>query len=256
MKKYKLTIAYDGTEYSGWQTQPNALTIQEVLEEKLKILTKTRTPVTGAGRTDAGVHAIGQVAHFRTEEIFNPSLLRLSLNGLLPKNIRIMEVEEVSLDFHARYSAINKIYHYHLNLGPVQDPFEKPYSWNVTNPLNMEALEKGISYLLGTHDFSAFANEAGQGAAKKNPVRTLKRISIVPERTGVRLEFEGESFLYKMVRNLTGTLIDVAKGKIPPEEIHSILKSKDRRKAGRAAPAKGLFLVRVDYPLNFSSLET
>ncbi|CCB90763.1 trNA pseudouridine synthase A 1 [Waddlia chondrophila 2032/99] len=250
MKKYKLIIAYDGTQYSGWQMQPNALSIQEVLEEKLKVLTKTRTSLTGAGRTDAGVHAIGQVAHFKVEAPFNPSLLRLSLNGLLPKDIRIMDVEEVPLDFHARYSATNKIYYYHLNLGPVQDPFEKQYSWNITNSLNMELLKKGISYLIGTHNFSAFANEANQGAAKKNPIRTLKRISVVPERIGMRLEFEGESFLYKMVRNMTGTLIDVAKGKLSPEEIKKILESKDRRNAGRAAPAKGLFLVRIDYASN------
>lgn len=250
MNKYKLTIAYDGTEYSGWQVQPNAVTIQEVLEEKLQILTKVRTPITGAGRTDAGVHAIGQVGHFKSEQALDTGLLRLSLNGLLPKDIRIMEVEEVPLDFHARYSATNKIYHYHLNLGPVQDPFERPYSWNVTNPLNFEAMEQAISYLIGTHDFSAYANEASQGAAKKNPVRTIKRISIVPERVGVRLEFEGESFLYKMVRNLTGTLIEVAKGKRTPEEVKEILESKDRKRAGRAAPAKGLFLYRIDYLSN------
>lgn len=250
MNKYKLTIAYDGTEYSGWQVQPNAVTIQEVLEEKLEILTKVRTPITGAGRTDAGVHAIGQVGHFKSEQALDKGLLRLSLNGLLPKDIRIMEVEEVPLDFHARYSATNKIYHYHLNLGPIQDPFERLYSWNVTNPLNFEAMEQAISYLIGTHDFSAYANEANQGAAKKNPVRTIKRISIMPERVGVRLEFEGESFLYKMVRNLTGTLIEVAKGKRTPEEVKEILESKDRKRAGRAAPAKGLFLFRIDYPLN------
>lgn len=250
MKKYKLLIAYDGTEYSGWQVQPNAITIQQVLEEKLRIIIKTRTPITGAGRTDAGVHAIGQVAHFKTETPLDPGVLRLSLNGLLPKDIRIIDVEEVPLDFHARYSAVNKIYHYHLNLGPVQDPFERPYSWNITNPLNFEDLEKAITYLTGTHNFSAFANEANQGSAKKNPVRTIKRITIVPERVGVRLEFEGESFLYKMVRNLTGTLVEVAKGKRTPEEMKEILESKDRKRAGRAAPAKGLFLFRIDYPPN------
>ncbi len=250
MKKYKLIIAYDGTEYSGWQFQPNAKSIQEVLEEKLEILTKARTPLYGAGRTDAGVHAMGQAAHFKVEAPVDTRLFRLSLNGLLPKDIRVMEVEEVPLDFHARYSSVNKIYHYHLNLGLVQDPFERAYSWNITNPLNMEALEKGASYLIGTHDFSAFANEATQGAAKKNPVRTLKRLSVVPERIGARLEFEGESFLYKMVRNITGTLIEVAKGKRAPEEMKEILESRDRKRAGRAAPAKGLFLVRIDYPPN------
>jgi tRNA pseudouridine38-40 synthase len=250
MHKYKLLIAYDGTHYSGWQVQPNAVTIQELIEEKLRIILKTKTPVTGAGRTDAGVHALGQAAHFKTEHPLELYTFRASLNGLLPKDIRILEVEEVPLDFHARYSAINKMYHYHLNLGAVQDPFKLLYSWNITNPLNLEHLEKAIKHLIGTHDFSAFANEASQGAAKKNPVRTLKKISLVSERAGMRLEFEAESFLYKMVRNLTGTLIEVAKGKRDPDEVAEILASKDRRRAGRAAPAKGLFLVRIDYPEN------
>lgn len=252
MHKYKLTIAYDGTPFSGWQIQPDTVTVQELLQEKLKIILKEQTPLTGAGRTDAGVHALGQVAHFKTPLSLDLWVFRASMNGLLPKEIRILEVEAVSLDFHARYSATNKIYHYHLNLNPVQDPFERLYSWNITNPLNFEKLKEGIQHLLGTHDFTSFANESNKGAASKNPVRTINRIDVIPERTGVCLEFEGKSFLYKMVRNLTGILVEVAKEQRPPDDIAQILQAKDRRQAGRAAPAKGLFLVKVDYTDNAS----
>ncbi len=250
MHKYKLTIAYDGTLFSGWQVQPDTTTIQDLLQDKLKIILREPVSITGAGRTDAGVHALGQVAHFKTSTPLDLWVFRASMNGLLPKEIRILEVEKVPLDFHARYSATKKIYHYHLNLHPVQDPFQRLYSWNITNLLNLDNLNKAIQHLLGTHDFTSFANESSKGAASKNPVRTIDRIDIIPERTGIRLEFEGKSFLYKMVRNLTGILVEVAKGKRSPSEVAQILEAKDRRQAGRAAPAKGLFLIKVDYPPN------
>ena len=248
MNRYKLTLAYDGTSYSGWQVQPNALSIQELLQDKLKILLKRETAVTGAGRTDAGVHALGQVAHFDHEEPLDTFRLLASLNGLLPRDVRIKQAECVPEAFHARYSARNKIYHYHLNLGFVQDPFQRLYSWHLPEKIDLELLRQGAALFLGTHDFSSFANEQAAGAAARNPIRTIKRIEIVPEREGIRLEFEGESFLYKMVRNLTGFLVEVAKGKRDPREIPAILAARDRRKAGQAAPAKGLFLMRVDYP--------
>lgn len=245
--KYKMVIAYDGTHYHGWQMQPNGLTIQEVLQDKLHIILKEPTPVVGAGRTDAGVHALGQTAHFsHANPLDAPKVLR-SLNGLLPPDIRVKSLDSAPQDFHARFSAVNKIYHYHLNLSAVPDPFLRLYSWHIPERLNLEGLQDAAACFLGTHDFSAFANEASLGAAGKNPIRTIKRIEIVPQREGIRLEFEAGSFLYKMVRNLTGTLIEVAKGKRSIEEIEAILASRDRRRSGRAAPAKGLFLMRVDY---------
>lgn len=244
----KLLLAYDGTSYSGWQMQKNGLTIQEVLQDKLNILLKEKITVIGAGRTDAGVHALGQVGHFHIDKEIDCFKLRASLNGLLPYDIRVKEVATAPPGFHARYSAYNKVYHYHLLLSPVQDPFRRLYNWQITDKLNLDHLKEAASYFLGTHDFTSFANEALHGAAGKNPIRTLKRLEIIVEEEELRFEFEAESFLYKMVRNITGTLIEVAKGKRHPDEISAILKAKDRRRSGKAAPAKGLFLKRIDYP--------
>ncbi len=251
MPKIKLLLAYDGTKYGGWQIQPNTVTIQEVLQEQLKIILRAETAVTGAGRTDAGVHALGQVAHFSTALDVDLFKLKASLNGLLPHDIRVKNVECVPEHFHARYSACNKIYQYHLHLAPVLDPFTSLYRWQV-GEIDQDALRQAADHLLGTHDFTSFANEPGSGAAAKNPIRSIKRIELIPQREGLILEFEGASFLYKMVRNMTGTLIETARGKRPADQILDILHAKDRRKAGRAAPAKGLFLVRVDYPQDLS----
>jgi len=246
--KYKLTTAYDGTQYSGWQIQPNAISIQEIIQDKLEILLKRKATVVGAGRTDAGVHAMGQVAHFRHDEELDLFRILASLNGLLPRDIRVKKVEAVPEDFHARFSAINKEYHYHLNLNFVQDPFNRLYSWHLPEKINLDLLQECAQLFVGTHDFTSFANEAKAGAAARNPIRTIKRIEMIPEREGVRLEFEAGSFLYKMVRNLTGMIIEVAKGKRDLSEVSEILAAKDRRRAGRAAPAHGLFLVKVEYP--------
>jgi tRNA pseudouridine38-40 synthase len=245
--KYRLRIAYDGTNYCGFQIQPNGMTIQEILEEKLSIILRHTVKVTGASRTDSGVHAHGQAAHFVSDKELDLFRFFASINGLLPPDIRVKEIQSVPPDFHARYSAKNKLYYYHLTLGRVQDPFKRLYSWHIPEKLDLELLKECSRILLGTHDFTSFANEPTAGAVSKNPIRTLKRLDIVAEREGVRLEFEAESFLYKMVRNITGTLIEAAKGKRTKEEIAHILAMKDRRKGGRAAPAHGLFLVGVDY---------
>ena len=247
MQKYKMTIVYDGTSYSGWQIQPNAVTIQEILQNTLEVILRSKISVIGAGRTDAGVHALGQVAHFQHAEEIDLYRFLASVNGVLPKNIRVTEVEPVPPSFHARYSAVNKRYHYHLSLGRVQDPFKRLYSWHISEKLDLDLLQECTQLFLGTHDFTSFANEAKLGAASKKPVRTLKKLNIVPERTGIRLEFESESFLYKMVRNITGTLVEVARGKRDIKDVPKILEAKDRRKADRAAPPQGLFLMGVDY---------
>lgn len=170
-----------------------------------------------------------------------------SLNGLLPPDIRVLEVQTAPDDFHARYSAKSKIYHYHLHLDRVMSPFLRLYRHHVHFPIDLEELRAAAQMFIGTHDFSAFANEAAAGAAAKNPIRTLARLDIVPQEGGLRLEFEGDSFLYKMVRNITGTLLDVCRGKIRREQIPEIFASKDRRMAGPAAPPQGLFLVKIDY---------
>ena len=246
--KYKLTLSYDGTQYNGWQIQPNGVTIQQILADKIEIFLKQKTEVIGAGRTDAGVHALGQVAHFQHSEALDLFKALASINGLLPRDIRVKKIENVDNDFHARYSAVNKEYHYHLNLNFVQDPFLRLYSWHLPDKIDLHLMQECANLFLGTHDFTSFANESHSGAASRNPVRTIKRIDVIPEREGVRLEFESTSFLYKMVRNLTGTIVDAAKKKRTLSEISEALLAKDRRRAGRAAPAQGLFLMRVDYP--------
>lgn len=247
MKKIKLTIAYDGTGYGGWQVQPNAVSIQELIEKALSTLLREPISLIGAGRTDAGVHAQGQTAHFTTSSDLDYKRLLLSSNALLPPDIRILAAEEKAADFHARYDATGKIYHYRLHLAPSADPFKRLYSYHIPYPLDLAAMRQAAAHFIGTHDFTSFANEADRGSAGKNPVRSLYRLDMVLEEEGVRLEFEGEGFLYKMVRNIVGALLDVARGKLAAEEIPAIFASRDRKRAPMAAPAHGLSLVQVIY---------
>ncbi len=247
MNKYKLTIAYDGTAYSGWQIQNNAVSIQSLLEKALATILRAPTPVFASGRTDAGVHAKAQVAHFTSEVAPDLKRLHLSLNGILPDDIRILSVEKASPDFHARYSAVSKEYHYHLHLERATDPFKRLYAYHDYSPLDLEKMKEAAKYFIGTHDFTTFANEASKGSAAKNPVRTITRLDICHEPGGIRLEFEGDGFLYKMVRNITGTLLDIARGKIRIESIPQLFEAKDRSLAPPAAPSRGLFLVKVNY---------
>lgn len=246
-KRYALTIAYDGTSYGGWQRQPNAVTIQQLIEEALQIATRESLKVTGSGRTDAGVHALKQVAHFSSNKPLNTERLFVSLNGLLPRDIRILEINEVSDTFHARYSAKVKCYHYHITLGPVQLPFDRLYSWHCRERFDIPLMRQAATLLVGTHDFTSFANEPNMGSVAKNPVRDLRRLDIFEHETGLRLEFEANGFLYKMVRNLSGTLYEVAVKKRDVKSVAHLLEAKDRKLAGRAAPPHGLFLAWVDY---------
>lgn len=246
MARYRMLIAYDGTNYGGWQVQPNATTIQETIQAVMKQILQEDCWITGSGRTDAGVHALGQVAHFDLSKAIDSKKLQISMNSLLPEDIRILSLEETEPDFHARYSAKKKIYHYHITIG-VRHPFKRHYSTHFPYSLDIDLMKEASKHFIGTHDFTSFANEASAGSAAKNAVRTIDRIDIVPEEQGIRLEFEGNGFLYKMVRNIVGTLIEVAAARRSIEEIPLILKAKDRRKAGKAAPGHGLFLVKVDY---------
>jgi tRNA pseudouridine38-40 synthase len=249
MYGYKLTLAYDGTSYSGWQIQPNAPSIQQHLQQVLQpLLHQKELAVIGSGRTDAGVHAKGQVAHFHFDEILDCNQLLYSMNGMLPQTIRIKTIEQVSPHFHARYSAIGKEYHYYLHLDRIMDPFRRLYCWHVRSQFDIDQLYMAANCFIGTHDFTSFANEAHAGSAARNPVRTLQRLTVKSIEGGVCLEFEGNGFLYKMVRNIVGTLVDVALHKISVEAITHIFAAKDRRQASRAAPAQGLFLMHVKYP--------
>lgn len=256
MHCYKLTLAYDGTAYSGWQSQSNAPSIQQHLQEALASLMKgEKVAVIGSGRTDAGVHALNQIAHFRTEHEFSLNRLLLALNGLLPRDIRVKKVENAPLQFHSQYSATGKEYHYHCYLERVMDPFRHLYAWHILRKLNFNLLHEAAALFVGTHDFTSFANEPHAGAVVKNPVRTIERLQICPIEGGLRLEFKGNGFLYKMVRNIVGTLVDAASQRIAVEDIISIFEAKDRRRASCAAPPQGLFLVCVDYPPDHLSFE-
>ena len=245
---YRMVVAYDGTAFSGWQVQVEDVSIQGLIEKAVHTITHEDARVIGAGRTDAGVHALGQVAHVRLEkEIRSESFVR-SLNGLLTPDIRILEVARVPEQFHAQRSAIGKEYHYHICLKEVVLPFDRPYVWHCRRHVDLELLENAARRFVGEHDFAGFANAPGRGCAKKTSVRIIRRLDAIPTATGVRLEFEGNGFLYKMVRNITGMLISVASGKRKMEEIDEVFVSKNRQLAEPAAPSQGLFLVRVFYP--------
>lgn len=245
--RYQLTIAYDGTGYSGWQVQPNGQAIQPLIQNALATVLRGPVKLTGSGRTDAGVHARGQTAHFDAPHPVDPSRLRISLNALLPADIRILHINPVDPHFHARYDAISKTYHYHLHLDPVIDPFVRLYRHQVYGLCDLSRMREAIPHFLGTRDFLSFANEPHRGSASRGAIRTLFRLDLIEQKGGIRLEFEGDGFLYKMVRNITGVLLDVAAGKLAPENIPEIFAAKDRRRASAAAPPQGLFLMEVNY---------
>ena len=241
--RYKISIAYDGTHYAGWQVQPNGTAIQTLIQRALETVLRHPISLTGSSRTDAGVHALGQVAHFDTDHATDLGKLRYAINALLPPDIRIQLIVPAAADFHARYSAMGKIYHYHLQLD-LPDPMSRLYRTQVFGLFDLEAVTLASKHLIGTHDFAAFAN-----ASKiKDTIRTLKRLDVIQEKGGVRLEFEGDGFLYKMVRNIVGTLLDVAAHRTPPDAVADLLKAKDRKLAGPTANAEGLFLIKVLYP--------
>lgn len=247
MPRYLLTIAYDGTAYCGWQVQKNALSIQSLVQKALETALRVKVDLTGAGRTDAGVHAYGQTAHFETDVLFDLGKLLVSLNALLPPDIRILSLRPVAADFHARYSAKGKVYHYHLHLDRISSPFTAPYRFHLLEKVSIEKLREGAKLFLGKRNFASFANAAHRGSASRDPVRTLLRFDVVAQPGGVRFELEADGFLYRMVRNLVGTLIDFACERCTEKEIGEMFLFPDRRRAGFAAPPQGLFLMEVKY---------
>lgn len=240
--KYKISLGYDGTHYCGWAIQPNGTSIQGLVQTALSTVLRINISIVGAGRTDAGVHAKLQVAHFSCSKKFDLPALHYSLNGILPKDIRIYEILPVDEHFHARFSVKKKVYRYYLST--TQDPFNYRYTHFIHTPLNLDLLKKAFPFLLGTHDFSAFA---ASGCNAKNPIKTLHSLEISSQEQELCIQFEGDGFLYKMVRNLTGTLLEIATHKRPLEDLPKILASKDRTQAGPTAPAHGLFLHHIEY---------
>lgn len=245
--KYLLTIAYDGTAYSGWQFQPNALSVQEVIETAFETVLRKPTRLLGSSRTDAGVHALDQKAQIVLEEEIDPKTFLYSVNGLLPPDIRIKDIKKVSPDFHVRFNAKKKTYHYHLVCDVFGNPCKRSYAFHVPHRFDIDKVKEAIPHFVGTHNFKAFANESSKGAASTSPIKTIYSINLVEEVGGYRLEFEGNGFLYKMVRNIVGTLLECAKGKLQPKLIPELMASLDRRKLPKSAPAHGLFLMKIEY---------
>lgn len=245
MRNIKLTLEYDGTCYHGWQIQPNSRTIQGVLEEKIGVITGQRISLIASGRTDAGVHALGQVANFKTESSIPLEAIKRGVNSLLPDDIAIKRVDTVSDDFHARFSAKSKLYEYRIFNNPVLSPIERNFSWHILQRLDLSKMQKAAEALLGTHDFSSFRSAQTDNL---NPVRSMMAVEIKKKKNHiVSLRMRANAFLKQMARNIVGTLVDVGRGKIEPEEFRGILEARDRTKAGMAAPPNGLFLVEVEY---------
>lgn len=242
---YKLTIQYDGSRYDGWQRQGNTdNTIQGKLEGVLSRLTGTAVEVHGAGRTDAGVHAEGQTASVRLPGDRPAAELMADLNRYLPEDIAVIAAETAAERFHARLSAVGKVYRYDVRMGGVPDVFRRRYQYRVEDPLDLTAMRKAAEYLTGTHDFRAFCSNKRY---KKSTVRTIESVELSVRGADLHIYFRGDGFLYNMVRILTGTLLEVGTGERAPEDMAEILKSRDRARAGRTAPAQGLTLVQVLY---------
>jgi tRNA pseudouridine38-40 synthase len=245
MRNIKLLIEYDGTNYQGWQVQAKGLTIQGVIEEKLTLLTGEKIGLIGSGRTDAGVHALGQVASFKTKSRMETRTLRKALNSLLPPDIVIQKVEEVEENFHARKNPKSKVYEYRILNREVRSPFHRVYAWHIPQRLNFKEMERAARMLIGEHDFSCFRSV---GTPTKTTVRKIFRAEWKRNREGFLLfEIEGNGFLKQMVRAIVGTLVEVGKGRVSVEGFREILELKDRSKAGPTAPARGLFLKEVKY---------
>ena len=253
----KLTVEYDGTNYVGWQRQAEGVSIQGLLEEALEPFEGRPLTVHGAGRTDAGVHALAQVASARTRTEHGVETLRRALNAVLPADVRVRVVEDAAPGFHARFDAVSKTYAYQIVNDAVVSAFEHRYVWHVPGRLDVDAMRHGAEMLVGRHDFAAFQSAGGE---VQSTVRTISAIDLESElnRAGRRpwspggqspivIRVTGDGFLRHMVRSIAGTLVDVGLGRWPPRQVADILASRDRRRAGRAAPAAGLFLVRVDY---------
>jgi tRNA pseudouridine38-40 synthase len=245
MPKYKCVIAYDGTDFAGYQVQPEKRTIQSEFEAVLAQMHKgTIIKVTASGRTDSGVHAKGQVLHFESPLTFPTENWIKAFSALLPTDIIVLEVDIVPDDFHARFHTTGKEYRYIVARSKLRDPFKRNYAYHYPYPLNVEAMREAISYLIGTHDFTSFCSAKTEVVDK---VRTIKEMDFEESDDFMIFRFVGEGFLYNMVRILVGTLLDVGSGKMSPHDMSGILDKKDRSFAGKTAPAQGLYLWKVFY---------
>ena len=244
MRFIRLVVEYDGTGLHGWQRQLNGATVQQHLEEALAQIVQHEVSVTGASRTDAGVHARGQVVAFATERQIPLHGFRRGLNSLLPDQIAVREATEVDETFHPRHSATGKHYRYTLLVRPDRSPLWRDRAWHLSDALDLDAMRAGASHLIGEHDFAAFR---AAGCTAKTTVRRIESIAISRDADLVRIDLHGNAFLRQMVRIIVGTLVEVGGGKRPPTQVAEIMASLDRTQAGITAPAHGLELVEVRY---------
>ncbi len=255
MRRIQLKLCYDGSGFSGWQIQPDATTVQGVLEDAIERITGQRSRVTGASRTDAGVHALEQVAVFDTESNLEPSVIVKAINANIPPKVRVLEAKYTKADFHPRFSAKGKTYVYLIDNSQVRNPFLINYAYHNPRDLHIDAMKEAAGYLIGKHDFKSFQ---GSGCSAKTTIRHLRRLDIHESSevgfgpvklTGrfVLFEFEADAFLRYMVRNIVGTLIEVGLGKLNPTDIKGILQARDRTSSGPTAPATGLYLKKIQY---------
>jgi tRNA pseudouridine38-40 synthase len=244
MPTVRLVLEYDGSRYAGWQRQPDRPTIQEAVETALFELTQERVPVIGAGRTDSGVHALGQVASFRIRRQWTPREWIRGFNAKLPEDIAVRSAGIASDDFHARYAARGKLYEYRILNRGERPAVDRAYVWHVHKPLDHAAMQRAAALLLGSHDFSSFE---GTLTDNEDPVCDLRELSVTRHEETVIIRAYANRFLKHMVRAIVGTLAEVGHAKRSPESLETILAAKDRTVAGRTAPSHGLFLMRVDY---------
>jgi len=245
LKNFKLTLEYDGSRYHGWQRQKNGRTIQGEIEKVLMTMTGKKISLTGSGRTDAGVHALGQVANFLCETVILPGDFQKGLNSLLPGDIVIKACKQVHESFHARYDASSKTYRYTILNRSIPAAISRQYAWFIRKELDLDSMRVAISHIIGTHDFSAFE---GSGSPRSHSTRSVMKARFFGKgHEYINFEIRADGFLRFMVRNIVGTLVDVGHHKITPDEFKEIFMSKDRNLAGVTAPPHGLFLVEVEY---------
>ncbi|BBN00527.1 tRNA pseudouridine38-40 synthase [Marchantia polymorpha subsp. ruderalis] len=250
--KWSMVVSYDGSKYSGWQIQPKNITVQKTLEDALFQITRCsreNLALTAAGRTDAGVHAWGQVVHFCTPFMLKKlEPLHTSLNSILPQDVRIREIRAVQPEFHARYSALRKTYKYKADLGPVMDPFQRSYAYFFPHVIDMDSMREAASLLTGEHNFSAFANTSLR--VLDNPIRNITKFSVESVGPQLIFEVEGTGFFYKQVRNMVGLLLEIGRGTTSVRAVSDVLASQKREKLAEfapTAPAHGLYLMTVHY---------
>jgi tRNA pseudouridine38-40 synthase len=245
MRNLKLTLAYDGTRFVGWQRQADGDSVQGLLEEALARFEGGPVTVHGAGRTDAGVHALGQVASVQVAFDHDLVTVTRALNAQLPADIRVLSVEEAAAEFHARFSARGKTYRYQLRHGTIADPFERAFVWHMPERLDVAAMTTAAAMLVGTHDFAAFQSAGSAGGS--GTIRTVSRSDLRDLNGQLTYEIAGDGFLRHMVRAIVGTLVEVGRGFRKPETMTALFTGGARADAGATAPPQGLFLVRVDY---------